>query len=110
MKKSSVAVTVLGAVLGACASDPTPQATTSGTWSCTLNGRPIDIRIAGSEATVTFPDGTKRVLKRVGDDRYYTDGSAALRAAGADPYGLTSAQWVERGEANSLYRCQQTGP
>ncbi len=79
----------------------------AGRWACDLNGRDIDIRIAGDEATVTLPGAPARVLKRreVRSGAYYTDGTVALKHRGDQPAQVNEPQWVQNGEASALRRC-----
>jgi hypothetical protein len=78
-----------------------------GRWSCDLNGRDIDIRIAGDEATVRVAGAEARVLKRreIRSGGYYTDGSAALRHRGGEPAQANEPQWIQNGEVSALRRC-----
>lgn len=97
------------AVALTCAAPIAAAQTPSGTghWACDLNGRDIDIRIAGDEATVTLPGAPARVLKRreVRSGAYYTDGTVALRHRGDQPAQVNEPQWVQNGEASALRRC-----
>lgn len=77
-------------------------------WSCSLNGKDIDIRLAADNAVVLVK-GDKRTLKRVDapNDSIYADDSYALRFRGDSPTPRNSPRWIENNVASQLTKCYE---
>jgi hypothetical protein len=77
-------------------------------WSCSLNGKDVDIRLAGDSATVAV-NGEKRVLKRVEaqSESVYFDGTVGLRFKGEYPAPSNSPRWIENSKPSQLTKCTE---
>lgn len=80
----------------------------SGHWSCTVNGKDIDIRLGADAATVQV-NGEKRTLKRVDADNesIYFDGTYALRFKGDYPAPRNAPRWIENNVPSQLSKCTE---
>lgn len=84
------------------------QTSPNGHWSCSLNGKDIDIRLAADNATVQV-NGEARTLKRVEaqNESIFSDGTYGLRFKGDYPAPRNSPRWIENNVPSQLSKCTE---